>query len=171
MSGFTNPYNGQTGYNPNRQAMQQQYMQGPQQSMFDQQSNWKPYYPEPKLPPLLGKWVSSFDDIKPMDVPMDGSVCFFPQSDGTCIYAMKWANDGTITPYRFLPEMIETQTEPSKESSQEMGQFVSSFETAMGALANRLDGLHSRLNDIYDKVSSPTKPITKTKNNKDGETT
>lgn len=168
MAQFTNPYNGQNGY----QSQMPNYNQTmPNMANNMAQQNWKPFTPGPQVPPLLGKWVHSFDEIKPMDVPMDGSICFFPQTDYTCLYAMQWSNDGKIMAYRFIPEKNETQPNQSQTTSQDMGQFVSSFETAMGALTDRVDGLYNRLDDIYDKVTSQPKNSTRGKSVKDGEQT
>lgn len=47
-------------------------------------------------PPMNGKVVASPEDIRPNDIPMDGSVSFFPLKDGTTIYAKQWTGNGTI---------------------------------------------------------------------------
>lgn len=48
-------------------------------------------------PPMNGKVVDSPEEIRPNDIPMDGSVSFFPLKDGTAIYAKQWTGSGTIT--------------------------------------------------------------------------
>lgn len=45
---------------------------------------------------LLGRIVNNENEIRPDEVPMDGSVAFFPQADGTCIHAKCWNNNGLI---------------------------------------------------------------------------
>lgn len=55
--------------------------------------------PTPKeatQPPMNGKVVASPEDIRPNDIPMDGSISFFPLKDGTAIYAKQWTGNGTI---------------------------------------------------------------------------
>lgn len=47
-------------------------------------------------PPMNGKMVASPEDIRPNDIPMDGSISFFPLKDGTAIYAKQWTGNGTI---------------------------------------------------------------------------
>lgn len=173
MPNFTNPYNNQNGFmsfDRQSQNPQMSYIQPNmnQQPAFDQSAqNWKPFSPQPKLPPLLGKWVNSFDDIKPMDVPMDGSICFFPQADRSCIYAMVWSNDGTITPYRFLPERNESVS-VQQTGTPEINSVISSFENVGNMMVGRFDSLETKLNDIYNQLSNQTKS-TKTRNNKDGD--
>ena len=47
-------------------------------------------------PGLLGRVVNTETDIIPNEVPMDGSVGFFVQSDLQRIYAKTWGRDGNI---------------------------------------------------------------------------
>lgn len=134
---------------PNNMTNQQQFMPWEQQG-------WKTYSQEsPK--PVVGRWVSSFDDIKPRDVPMDGSICFFPQDDYTCIYAMVWGNDGTIKPFRFIPEVNVVQQPVNQEPiSDPIKEVLANFTSTMN---NRMDALERRIGDILTPftVSQNTK--------------
>lgn len=51
---------------------------------------------------LLGKPVESIDVVKAMDIPLDGSISYFPISDGTAIVSKQLQTDGTskITIYK-----------------------------------------------------------------------
>lgn len=201
MPNFTNPYNNQNGMMsnmgqvpaagypssawqpggmnppmataPTQLAMQN--MQTPQPNMQE----WKPYSPGPQMSPLIGKWVAKFDDIKPQDVPMDGSMCFFPQSDGSCIYAMMWSNDGKIVPYRFLPEKNEAQASQSQQSPN-INDLINGFEMMssnlsdgyekMGsAISNRLESFEKRLDEILNSQSLPTPRVSRRKTDKEDE--
>lgn len=51
---------------------------------------------------LSGRYVNTVEDIRPAEVPMDGSVGLFPTNDGTKIYAKVWASDGTIRTVTYL---------------------------------------------------------------------
>lgn len=44
---------------------------------------------------LLGKAVESIDVVKAMDIPLDGSVSYFPLTDGSAIVSKQLQNDGT----------------------------------------------------------------------------
>ena len=147
---------------PGYPGMMQQPNQGPIQPMAMSQNmqfpqpnmqEFKPYSPSPMMPPLVGRWVSKFDDIKPQDVPMDGSTCFFPQSDGSCIYAMTWSNDGKIVPYRFLPEKNETPTSQTQQSPN-IDDLVKGYEVAVSNVIGRLDSFEKRFEEFTDKYSS-----------------
>lgn len=46
-------------------------------------------------PTLNGKSVDSIDVVKAMDIPLDGSVSYFPLTDGSAIITKKLQTDGT----------------------------------------------------------------------------
>lgn len=143
--------NGQTGPMPNQnaQVMQQPNMQ-----------NWKTYSPGPHMPQFIGRWVNTFDEITPQDVPMNGSMCFFPQLDGSCIYAMVWSNDGKIVPYRFVPEKNEQQSIPPVPA--EMNDILKGYEAISTRVAERLDSVDKRLDDILAATQPKTTTRSKT---------
>jgi hypothetical protein len=67
---------------------------------------------------LPGKIINSYNEITPNDVPMNGSVGVFLQSDYSCIYAKAWTSDGTITTVKYVPEKSpqqESKPEPSND--------------------------------------------------------
>lgn len=173
MPQFTNPYNAQNGMmpsqNPMAPPMGNMYGQSPQnvsmmplQNVQTQQpimttaqnQNWKVYSPGPQMPPLVGRWVNNFDEIKPQDVPMDGSVCFFPQADQSCIYAMTWSNNGTIVPYRFLPEKNESPVAQTTSLSSEMNDILKGYENISYTVADRLDAIDKRIDELLNSLQS-----------------
>lgn len=83
------------GFPPMMQQMQQQ--QAFPQPMTQQQA------PQG----IAGRIVASADDIAPNEVPMDGTLAFFPASDGSSIFARAWQRDGTIATIRYVPERRE----------------------------------------------------------------
>lgn len=52
---------------------------------------------------LLGKSVDSIDVVKAMDIPLDGSVSYFPLTDGTAIVTKKLQADGTSKTVIYKP--------------------------------------------------------------------
>lgn len=176
MSQFTNPYNSQNGMSnngpmdgsppypsgawlpdvpENRGRMQQpapaSYRSNAQQSYPWEQQGWKPYIQE-SVKPFVGKWVNSFDEITPKDVPMNGQMAFFPQADNTCIYAMVWGNDGQIKPFRFIPEL------EAKPVTQELQPAQSNipFDKFVNDVTDRLDAFESKLNDLLASLAAST---------------
>ena len=69
-------------------------------------------YQQPSMPPqtqpqmprgIAGRMVGAPSEIVPNEVPMDGSVAFFPTSDGSAIFAKAWNPNGTISTVRYAP--------------------------------------------------------------------
>jgi len=52
---------------------------------------------------LLGKSVDSIEVVKAMDIPLDGSVSYFPLTDGTAIVTKKLQADGTSKTVIYKP--------------------------------------------------------------------
>lgn len=77
-------------------AQQQQRFQQP---MINQPTQPQPYIPtiQPINNPtsLLGKAVESIDVVKAMDIPFDGSISYFPLTDGSAIITKQLQTDGT----------------------------------------------------------------------------
>ena len=76
-------------------AQQQRF----QQPMINQPTQPQPYIPtiQPINNPtsLLGKAVESVDVVKAMDIPFDGSISYFPLTDGSAIITKQLQTDGT----------------------------------------------------------------------------
>lgn len=86
------PYYNQNPYmNYGNQYYQPQQMQQPQQQFT-------------KSIMLQGKTVDNIDVVKATDIPLDGSVSYFPLSDGSAIVTKQLLMDGTskITIYKPL---------------------------------------------------------------------
>lgn len=102
MNNFNGP---QPMFNPQMQpygGMQDPQYQRPQPSPMAWGQGMQRY---PSMATLPGRQISSIDEIMPNDVPMDGSVSFFPVRDGSCVYAKFWNRHGTIDTIKFVPEM------------------------------------------------------------------
>lgn len=52
---------------------------------------------------LQGKIVDSVDVVKAMDIPLDGSVSYFPLTDGSAIVTKQLQNDGTSKTIIYKP--------------------------------------------------------------------
>lgn len=105
-------------------------------------NNYNPYYQQPRysqqMPPsqvpeqpqyiqqmpqfiktngLQGKQVDSLDVVKATDVPFDGSVSYFPLTDGSAIVTKQLQNDGTSKLVVFKP--VDTQKEEIRYLTQD----------------------------------------------------
>lgn len=95
------------GYFPYGQVQQ------PQPSQPSQQT----YIPQKQAPmqSIQGRLVNDIAEIQPNEVPMDGTVGIFPQSDYSAIYAKAWNKDGTITTTRYIPEPHSEDSEMASD--------------------------------------------------------
>lgn len=84
---FNNPYYNPVGYN-SYQQMYRQPIQQMQPIQPIQQSMQSPNF-------LQGKLVDSIDVVKATDIPLDGSVSYFPIADGSLIATKQLQMDGT----------------------------------------------------------------------------
>lgn len=109
-------------------------------------------------PQIMGKIVQNAEMITANDVPLNGSVAFFPKQDLSEIYAKSWTADGVIRTMTFKPIQNEEVSNLSTEST----------ESQIGAILNVTDGLEKTLNEIVSKIDNLeknlTKPATKTRN-------
>ena len=90
--------------------------QRPLQQQFDFQPTTTPYIPQTmptmaKNNVLQGKVVSSIEEVKAAEIPMDGSSSYFVLSDGSSIVTKQLQMDGTskITIYKPIEENEKEQ--------------------------------------------------------------
>ena len=138
-------------------AQQQQRFQQP---MINQPTQPQPYIPtiQPINNPtsLLGKAVESVDVVKAMDIPFDGSISYFPLTDGSAIITKQLQTDGTS-------KMVVYK--PVQEDKKDAIQFAT-LEDIENAI-NDLD--LSDIQDIRDDIKEIKKQLKefKIKKNKD----
>lgn len=80
------------GYNP---YFQQQRFQNNEQNQQPMMTTYQPPIQLTKPTTLLGKSVDNIDVVKAMDIPLDGSISYFPLTDGSAIVSKQLQNDGT----------------------------------------------------------------------------
>ena len=102
------PYNYNNIYNPYTNPYLN-YNQQPQQTQQFRQNQYKPQ----NSIGLQGKVVDSLDVVKATDIPYDGSVSYFPLTDGTAIITKQLQQDGTSKVVIYKP-MIENEENKNK---------------------------------------------------------
>lgn len=95
------------------------YRQSGQVQMYDPQygaaTSFRPA-PTYTYPVMVGRVVNDLEDIRPNEVPNDGSVSVFPQQDRSCIYVKYLEGDGTIKTLRYVPEVVNAQDLPNSNN-------------------------------------------------------
>ena len=88
---------------------------------------------------LQGKIVDSVDVVKAMDIPLDGSVSYFPLTDGSAIISKQLQSDGTSRTVIYKP------SENEKEKSVKY-LTIDELETAL----NDLEDMQNIKDDIKE---------------------
>ena len=134
--------------------MNQQPAFSPQMYGANAQASWGQNGPRYSSPSTLpGRQISSIDEIMPNDVPMDGSVSFFPVRDGSCVYAKFWNRQGTIDTIKFVPA-VAISAENIENTQPDFAQEI----------IRRLDKIEKSLNPNGNRKStSNTQPSPKNK--------
>lgn len=132
-----------------------------QQQRFQQMVN-QPTQPQPYIPTiqpisnptLLGKAVESVDVVRAMDIPFDGSISYFPLTDGSAIITKQLQTDGTSKTIIYKP-VVEDKNDKVKFATLE------DIENAI----NELD--ISDINDLRNDIKELKKQIKEKTNKKD----
>lgn len=106
-----NNYNPYYYYNPVMRQYDPQQFNNNQNQQNQNQQNQVPQQPMYRQPiGLQGKNVDSIDVVKAMDIPLDGSVSYFPLTDGTAIVTKQLQQDGTSKTMIYKPiDIANTQ--------------------------------------------------------------
>lgn len=139
-------------YAPQYQQYQQAY--NPMQNI---QRFQQPQQPEQMQQGIFGKVVQSQDSIVANDVPMNGSVAFFPKSDLSEIYAKQWSADGTISTMVFKPIQSDN---PNKLSQDTEKLKIGLSDEATEIFNKHFDTLFSKMEELEKKIDE--KSLTKT---------
>ena len=122
--------------------------------------------PEQMQQGIFGKVVQSQDSIVANDVPMNGSVAFFPKSDLSEIYAKQWSADGTISTMVFKPIQNDN---PNKLSQDTEKLKIGLSDEATEVFEKHFDTLFSKIEELEKKIDekSLTKNSARTKVSQD----
>ncbi len=126
-----NPYADRMNFLQNyQQSLQQQPMQINQQPIPQQVSG------------INGRIVQTVENINANEVPMDGSMAFFPKQDMSEIYAKSWNADGTIRTLTFKP-VLNDKTDILSGDTEKLEFDLSEKAT---------EGIMAKLNELSEKI-------------------
>jgi hypothetical protein len=153
MQPYVNPYYLQQ----NQQVYPQYYnpLAQVQNRAIDYQQNTPNNYQQNQIVQgINGKIITEMSQITANDVPMDGSVAFFPKQDLSEVYAKSWNADGTIRTVTYKPVLdnelknVPTDTEKLKcELSDE----------ATEGIMSKFDEISDRLGQLEKSLQSQRK--------------
>lgn len=114
---------------------------------------------------INGRMVQAVENINANEVPMDGSMAFFPKQDLSEIYVKGWNADGTIKTIVYKPCIEPSENNGNNiTGSVENSKFDLSDETTQ-LFMNKFDELSSKIEQLesrLDKNSSTQKKTAKT---------
>lgn len=152
MPGF-NMYGMNPMYQPQMQRMQQveqPYNQYNSQPIYKQQAG------------LQGKSVDSIDVVKAMEIPLDGSVSYFPLTNGTAIITKQLQQDGTSKTIVYEPvKEEEKESRPQYITAEELTKQVniinqnnSSLRDGVNNIQDRIEELSGSFKELLNEVRS-----------------
>ena len=116
----------------------------------------------------LGKMVDSIDVVKATDVPMDGSMYYFPKADGTEIFGKQWLPNGQTRILTFKPVLdADDNNVLNADEKLKIGLSDESTEVFMKRF-DELENKISQFEQLLTKTSTKTS-TSRTKKEADAE--
>lgn len=108
---------------------------------------------------LNGKVIQVVENIAANDVPMDGSIAFFPKQDMTEIYAKAWNADGTIRTVVYRPVEPVSDGNANNSTPEVKNAQFEAFNSVLECISNKIDIVSNRIDEFIGKpkTSSRTK--------------
>ena len=144
-----NPY---YGYTP-QYGKTPYYMQQPittpqyQTQASDYMQNIQPAYLKPII--LQGKSVDNIEVVKATDIPLDGSVSYFPLVDGSAIVTKQLQADGTSRMIVYKPAETEPKATENKEiyvTEKQLEEKISTFNNE--EIKQEIEKLKKQIKDL-----------------------
>ena len=141
---------------PKVQPIEQQYNQFAQPNQFIQpQSVYKTLG-------LQGKSVDSIDVVKAMDIPLDGSISYFPLADGTAIVTKQLQSDGSSKTIIYKPiDEKEIKNTPKYITEEELEERIKNVDN--DDIKDDIKELKRKVEDLTEDIISINKDMKKRK--------
>ena len=143
------------GYNPYYQPRYNTMPQQPnvEQSIQQPQNNI-PFNGVQNRSLLNGKLVDSIDVVKSMEIPLDGSISYFPLTDNSAIITKQLQTDGTSKTIVFKP-VDEEKLTSRYITPEELEKSLKSIDLSeIDDLKDEFDDLKKELKEMQKKLKS-----------------
>lgn len=134
-------------YNPYYQPQMNRY----QPMEYQQYQPSYPQNPQTYQQVLQGKAVESVDVVKAMDIPLDGSISYFPTTDGTAIVTKQLQKDGTSRTIIYKPSITSENASQSNLNSSETNYIkeeLKSIKSQIQVIVNSLKGVDKNESNV-----------------------
>lgn len=128
--------------------------------MQPQMNRMDPQFTQPAIPQnygkatnvLQGKSVDSMDVVKAMDIPLDGSISYFPLVDGSAIITKQLQQDGTSKTVIFKP-VNTTEPQVKYVTAEELKAEISKLDNSkeLTELKEELKTLRRKMRFFVDE--------------------
>lgn len=146
-------------YNPQGFYPQQYGNYAPYQQMQQQRFQPQEQYPaiqNQQAIGLNGRIVQVVENINANEVPMDGSMAFFPKQDLSEIYVKGWNADGTIKTIVYKPQIDNKSVQAVNTSLDTEKLKIDLSEQATAGIMQRFDDLSAKIEQLESKVALGT---------------
>lgn len=142
------PYN--QFYGPQFQPQMQRMQPQPQPQMQpEMQFNQQSMYRQPAG--LQGKSVDNVEVVKATDIPLDGSISYFPLTDGSAIVTKQLQQDGTSKTVIYRPsDEKEEKNLPKYITVDELDKAIKKVDSS--DLRDELKTIKRQLKDITEDI-------------------
>ena len=110
---------------------------------------------------LQGKSVDSIDVVKAMDIPLDGSISYFPLTNGTAIVTKQLQMDGTSKTIIYEPVKEENKEEIQIAKNNELTEQIKlitqdndSLKHNISLIKEQIEDLSTGLEELLDEMRS-----------------
>lgn len=155
---YNNPYNIPSYYS-------QQYTGYPQYLQQMQAARYQPQEQTPVQMPgayqqqpvgINGRIVQSVENINANEVPMDGSMAFFPKQDMSEIYVKAWDANGLIKTIVYKPQIDNKSVQVVNTSLDTEKLKIDLSEQVTAGIMQRFDDLSAKIEQLENKVALGT---------------
>jgi hypothetical protein len=137
---YFNPYQSQyMGYNP--------YLQNQPQRTQEQYPQYN------RQVGLQGKIVTSIDEVKAIDIPLDGSTSYFALADGSAVVSKQLQQDGKSKTIVYVPQAEEKQAETKYITENDLkAQFGDLNPKDIKDIKEEIKNLKKRIRELTDDI-------------------
>lgn len=138
-----------SSYNPYYNYMQPQIPK--MDPRFMQSQQMQPSYGQTNM--IQGKSVDSLEVVKAMDIPLDGSISYFPILDGSAIVTKQLQQDGTSKTIVYKPVEDEKVEQPRYVTIEEVNEAISNIDDkAVRDLKEEVRNLKRQIRDLTEDM-------------------
>ena len=140
---YNNPYSLYGQYNPYNNYNYSQQMLRQNQQVYKPQN----------ITTLQGKVVDSLDVVKATDIPYDGSVSYFPLTDGSAIITKQLQQDGTSKMVIYKPITESEEAKPKYITENDLKEQMKDLNSKdIKDIKEDIKTLKRKIEDITDDI-------------------